>query len=422
MAGEARERRGPRHAAPRKPLLTRLQVPGGRAAMAVMPSALLLGIGLSPNVAGAQPGGRENPFQAGPCVSAPDRAGADSEAEEKPDERPESGPTPAPERSTAPPTAAPPAASTPSATPRPSVAPRPSASPRPSGTGEARPEPEATDTRNPLDPLDVGGRLRDLLGLGDKDSTPTPEPSATPTTPSPPPTNTPTEEAPAPKEPMPGGAPERSAPDRVAEPAPTARPEKPPTRVDPTEDDTAEDGGPDQDDEAQEDARSEPGGKEPFPCPEFDAEAYDNAAYERTPAALPDVPFHLKTSRLGLSGLKYHGIVLVRTHGGQEKRVLKFTAEELNIRDLHQYAPTSAGRVQHIRSRPGSTSTFRGGTVTMYTEELKGWLFGLIPITFSPKSPPPLDLPAAFFTSAEVRQAGQFGGNLTVPGLRLSLE
>ncbi|MER7666117.1 hypothetical protein, partial [Streptomyces sp. NPDC096193] len=29
------------------------------------------------------------------------------------------------------------------------------------------------------------------------------------------------------------------------------------------------------------------------------------------------------------------------------------------------------------------------GTVTMYTEELKGNLFGLIPITFSPTTPPP---------------------------------
>ncbi|MBB1243715.1 hydrogenase expression protein HypF, partial [Streptomyces durbertensis] len=206
--------------------------------------------------------------------------------------------------------------------------------------------------------------------------------------------------------------------------------EQDPAKQDPAEDGGSKGGGPKEDPaeddgtEQQPDATPPDGrsGKEPFPCPEFDAEAYHNAAYERTPAALPDVPFHLKTSRLGLSGLKYHGIVLVRTHGGQEKRVLKFTAEELNIRDLHQYAPTSSGRVQHIRSRPGSTSTFRGGTVTMYTEELKGWLFGLIPITFSPKSPPPLDLPAAFFTSAEVRQAGQFGGNLTVPGLRLSLE
>ena len=52
----------------------------------------------------------------------------------------------------------------------------------------------------------------------------------------------------------------------------------------------------------------------------------------------------------------------------------------------------------------------------MYTEELKGNLFGLIPITFSPKTPPPLNVPFAFFTDVKVTQAGQFGGTLTVPG------
>jgi hypothetical protein len=58
----------------------------------------------------------------------------------------------------------------------------------------------------------------------------------------------------------------------------------------------------------------------------------------------------------------------------------------------------------------------------MYTEKLKGNLFGIIPVTFSPETPPPLDVPFAIFTDVEVTQAGQFGGTLTVPGLRNTIE
>ncbi len=67
-------------------------------------------------------------------------------------------------------------------------------------------------------------------------------------------------------------------------------------------------------------------------------------------------------------------------------------------------------------------STITDGTVTMYTEELKGNLFGIIPITFSPESPPPLDVPFADFTKVKIKQAGQFGGTLRIPGLRNTIE
>ncbi|MFD6812378.1 hypothetical protein ACFWEN_42800, partial [Streptomyces anthocyanicus] len=73
-------------------------------------------------------------------------------------------------------------------------------------------------------------------------------------------------------------------------------------------------------------------------------------------------------------------------------------------------------------SQHGSTSTITDGPVTMYTEELKGNLLGIIPITFGPESPPPLDLPAVFFTNVKLKQAGQFGGTLKVEDLRNTIE
>ncbi|MGW3402271.1 hypothetical protein ACWDPI_11850, partial [Streptomyces zhihengii] len=130
----------------------------------------------------------------------------------------------------------------------------------------------------------------------------------------------------------------------------------------------------------------------------------------------------LETSMLTLTGLDYHGIVEVKTGSGKVKKVLKFTADGVDIKDLHQITEGPNGTKGHVEARSGSTSTIRGGTVTMYTEELKGNLFGIIPITFSPESPPPLNVPFAMFTNAKVRQAGQFGGTLTVPGLHNYIE
>jgi hypothetical protein len=156
-----------------------------------------------------------------------------------------------------------------------------------------------------------------------------------------------------------------------------------------------------------------------YPCPTHDADALANAPTEQTPAVLPDVPWTLKSSMLTLHGLQYHGIVNVRTQNGSTKQVLKFTASGVDIGDLHQTVAGPDGTTTNVQARAGSTSTIRNGTVTMYTESLSGNLLGLVPITFTPDFPPPLTLPELFFTNVTVLQAGQFGGTLTIPGMHL---
>lgn len=160
------------------------------------------------------------------------------------------------------------------------------------------------------------------------------------------------------------------------------------------------------------------GAKPRFPCPEPDPEALAAASLEPGIPLLPTEPWVLESSLLTLNGLDYKGIVEVKKADGSIKKVLKFTAGSIDIKDLHQLTTGPVGTTGHVTSRPGSTSTIRNGTVTMYTEELKGNLFGLIPITFSPQTPPPLNVPFAFFTKVRVVQAGQFGGSLRVPGLQ----
>lgn len=392
------ERRAPRHAAPRKSLLTKLHMPAGKKAfaLAAMPTAVFVGMGLTPKLAMADDSS-DIPFAPGPCVTRSDEPAESQQPETKP---------------------------TPSATPSgeagqgdgagkdDAATPTPSASASAGeDASEETPEdetapsatPTPTESKNPLDPLGVGDALKDIFD-GPGEETASPSPGAT------------------------AESPEPSASAATTQPVEEATDEAKDT-VDKTTDairDAAEKAGEDVeelDDDVKgldpvKDEAVPDGAKERFPCPTADPEALAAADLEQGIPLLPDDPWILETSKLTLTGLDYKGIVEVKTYNGSVKKVLKFTADTIDIKDLHQLTKGPAGTTGHVKAAEGSTSTIRNGTVTMYTEELKGNLFGIIPITFSPQSPPPLNVPFAFFTDATVKQAGQFGGSLKVPGLQ----
>ncbi|MGW7460011.1 hypothetical protein [Streptomyces sp. NPDC054797] len=388
---ESREIKGPRHAAPKKSLLNKFQIPVGKTmALAAMPTAVFVGMGIAPKLAMADE--TEIPFAPGPCVTRSDEP-AQSESK---------SPSPTPSTTSSP-------SASPSATPSPSASakPQPSTSPsatKPATVNQTAPAatPSPTKTVNPLDPLGLGDALKGLVDelgrpLQDTKATPTPTPTPTPTasktaTPTPDPTADAIRDA-AKK----AGVDVSDLSDEVKDTEKTPK------------DETGK--------AAEDEAKKDPDGKQPFPCPTYDAKALADAELEQGVPLLPDEPWYLDSSMLTLYGLDYHGIVEVKTGSGKIKKVLKFTADSLDIKDLYQTVGKE-GHVAHLKSRPGSTSKIRGGTVTMYTESLKGNLFGLIPIEFTPNSPPPLNVPFAFFTDVKVVQAGQFGGTLTVPGLK----
>jgi hypothetical protein len=134
---------------------------------------------------------------------------------------------------------------------------------------------------------------------------------------------------------------------------------------------------------------------------------------------LPDDPWYLNASSLLLKGASYKGVVEVRTANGATKKVLKYVISNgTDIGDLHQTVKDEqSGKTYHVQAAQGSTSTIRDGETVMYTESISGNLLGLIPITFDPENPPPLDIPLIYFTKVTVVQAGQFGGTLHIPGL-----
>ncbi|WP_441250197.1 hypothetical protein [Kitasatospora sp. McL0602] len=151
---------------------------------------------------------------------------------------------------------------------------------------------------------------------------------------------------------------------------------------------------------------------------------------------VPEQNWTLRSTRLALHGSVFNGVYDVRTPSGT-KRVLKFTTASVDIGDLDMSTIEVPGKTFHVKSAPGSTSTMRNGPVTMYVESLSGHLaevLGLpIPIdlgeiTLTPDTLPewlydlistvpiPLDLT---LTGAKAVQAGQFGGTLKIPGMRL---
>ncbi|MER7106684.1 hypothetical protein [Streptomyces sp. NPDC000229] len=424
-------RKGPRHAAPRKSLLSKLQAPAGKAmALAAMPTAVFVGLGLTPKLAIADE--KDIPFAPGPCVTRSDEP---SESE-KPTESESPTPTPSQSATESPGTESPgtdeekepapgasPSASEPekeTETTEPKAGetkPPAATSPTPSAT----PTPTPTETRNPLDPLGIGDAIKDVFD-GREDE----EPSATPST------SAPTTVAPSPSTQTPTVKPSAEPSTEPAE-RPAEKDDEADEVVDKAKEaikDAADKAGAEVEElpedvkglDPKKDEDIPDGAKPRFPCPTPDPEALAAAELEPGIPLLPDEPWKLQSTELTLRGLDYHGIVEVKTYGGKVKKVLKFTASEVDIKDLHQLTAHSEGHTGHVTSSRGEKSTIRGGTVTMYTESLKGKLFGIIPIEFSPESPPPLNVPYAVFTDVNVTQAGQFGGNLTVPGLKNFIE
>lgn len=153
---------------------------------------------------------------------------------------------------------------------------------------------------------------------------------------------------------------------------------------------------------------------DPQDCPA----ATDDVGDTEPGVTVADNAWTLKASSLLLKAADYQGVVKVRTASGKTKKVLKYVISGgTEIGDLHQIV-TERGKTYHVQARKGSTSMITGGKTIMYTESISGNLLGLIPITFSPDSPPPLNIPAIYFTNVTVQQAAQYGGTLTVPGMK----
>jgi hypothetical protein len=483
---DLRERRAGRHAAPRKWLLTKLHIHTSKAiVLAAMPTAMVVGMGLSPKLSMADDNG-DIPFAAGPCVTRSDQPSESAKLLESPNPSASASSSPSADKAktadtadtakavkavkaaqaaqavkaakaaqdgTASTTGDPKPLATPPVSPSAgSAAKKSSASSSDQQPASATPSPSTKETSKPLDLLGIGG----VLSLDQGTPTPSPTPSASESSSTSTDATTTVDQSVS-KVSDTVTAPVKKTVDDTAQKIREAATEASESSSTPTDaattvdqpvskvsdtvtgpvkktvDDTAQkirDAAAKAGESVQElpadakgldptkDTAIPDGAKPSYPCPTADPKALAAADRETGIPSLPDDPWILKSSMLTLNGLDYKGIVEVRTGSGKIKKVLKFTSSSMDIKDLHQLTVGPDGSTGHVKAASGSTSTIRNGTLTMYTESLKGNLFGLIPITFSPETPPPVNLPFAVFTNVTVKQAGQFGGTLTVPGLQ----
>ncbi|MEV5931994.1 hypothetical protein AB0L56_04285 [Streptomyces sp. NPDC052079] len=433
---ESRVRTGPRHAAPKKPLFTRFHMPAGKAiAIAAMPTAVLMGMGFTPTLAQAddQPSSKNltaDEFKE--CLEAIEKAEKDGKDGKRdatasptpsatasdtasPDEKPSAQPAPSAPAQEAPDAGADKGTDNGSdSSPDSGSDDKPEPAPTPSATagGQAAEEPAPAPSETDSGLLEgVGEAIKDAFTPGDQEeAAPSPAPSAS--------------------APSAGDAGETAA--EAGETAGKAASEAP--------EDTAKDVVQDAGDKASQ-AAEEAGKQAEEPAAEVTGTpgATASPSPSETPGAeledcpvatdaeggvdnkvpLPDDPWFLNASSLLLKGADYKGIVKVRTANGSVKKVLKYVVSDgTDIGDLHQTVKDDqSGKTYHVQAAKGSTSTIRGGDTVMYTESISGNLLGLIPITFDPEHPPPLNIPLIYFTNVKVQQAGQFGGTLHVPGL-----
>jgi uncharacterized protein YjbJ (UPF0337 family) len=426
--GASRARTGPRHAAPKKPLFTRFHMPAGKAiALAAMPTAVLMGMGFTPTLAIADNNDAVKPTSNSltvdeykDCVAALEKDGKEdsgsatpspsasaSEEEKQPEPSPSATSGDSGEGDSGPGTGS---SSSPDSGSGDENGPVPSPS---VSTGEEETSGDA-GTASPSPSrggglLDgIGDAVDGLLGGGRASTSPSPTPSASDS---------------ADGDTTPGGAVDDAGDavkDTTGKVTDTVRDtvEDVTGKASEAAEDTADAVG-----DAAEDAKD----AVPTPSPSASATTDPDDCPAATDAEggvdnkvpLPDDPWYLDASSLLLKGADYQGIVEVRTASGSTKKVLKYVVSDgTDIGDLHQTVKDKqSGKTYHVQAAKGSTSTIRDGDTVMYTESISGNLLGLIPITFSPENPPPLNIPLIYFTKVRVVQAGQFGGTLHVPGL-----
>ena len=109
-------------------------------------------------------------------------------------------------------------------------------------------------------------------------------------------------------------------------------------------------------------------------------------------------PGLMEVKKLELFNSTYDGVVDMPTAAGSYQ-ALKFSmTKAVNTPFSLTVAEPHGGT-----TKVTSASLVTEGTVKFYTSELKGKLFGLIPVTFTPKSPPPLTLPYLMFTDVTIQ-------------------
>jgi hypothetical protein len=123
----------------------------------------------------------------------------------------------------------------------------------------------------------------------------------------------------------------------------------------------------------------------------------------------------LEGDSLQMYGSTYDGVAQLHTPSGT-LRALKFSMDKSVTKPFSLTIPEPNGATTVIKS--GALTT--DGDVKFYTPRFSGKLFGLIPVVFTPDSPPPLTLPYLWFTDVSIDLA--FVSCNTLTGIPLTID
>jgi hypothetical protein len=119
------------------------------------------------------------------------------------------------------------------------------------------------------------------------------------------------------------------------------------------------------------------------------------SAADGTPVVSAEVST-LKATSLTMNGLSYDGITTLRSVGGPVQ-VLVFSLDTLDVAGMDQSYPFGGSRAVSIRNTNGDAHIT--GNVKLYVTKMTGSVFGLVELTFTPESPPPLIVPFLIMTN-----------------------
>ena len=122
----------------------------------------------------------------------------------------------------------------------------------------------------------------------------------------------------------------------------------------------------------------------------------------------------LETDRLTMYNSTYDGVTKLTTTSG-EIEALKFSMTKSENTPFKLTVPEAGGRTTVIDSDKLTID----GNVRFYTPHFEGKLFGVIPVTFTPESPPPLTLPVLWFTDVKINLAFVRADTLTADPLKI---
>ena len=132
-----------------------------------------------------------------------------------------------------------------------------------------------------------------------------------------------------------------------------------------------------------------------------------------------EIPWHLSTPSMTQYSLTYNGTTTIKTVTGGSLQVLDFTAAKVTLVSMVTFSHQGGTKLQYVNGGPNQTVTLNG--VHLWTTELKANLLGLIPVDYTPASPPPLPIGLTIplpllFTSVEADNAFLSTQSIVIPG------